>query len=336
MDGLLPILCFTLFIGVILGTIYTLLMRGIKFVADGSVAIVERNGEFNRVLNPGRHFVFPIIDKVSKTIELKEFEETIQIDNVLTGDMTQIDLDVSITYRIAHYKPKMIKRSEADTRVQKRVILWNKVLIAEDDVYKAAQTVDNWKERAKRDVVTTLQEYFNTVNYREEIYRSERERTRDSSMPAPLPRISQALTAIVNEKTKGLGEEDRRRRGIRPDDDRYRGYGVEITSLNISNVRPDERSIQWWDAERQARADAQIREIRALSETRIREIEAQNESFIRQTLGLSNVSDYLTWRYIEAMKLAGRNYPPPSNINEGVSDAYYQGGFSGSRGQNPS
>ncbi|MEI7556396.1 SPFH domain-containing protein [Candidatus Chlorohelix sp.] len=334
MDTILPVLFFVLFIGLIGGIVYTIFSRGIRIVPDGSVAIVERNGEFNRVLAPGRHFLFPLLDRISKMVELKEFEETLQIDNVLTGDMTLIDLDISITFRLAHYRPRMIKRDEAEVRRPRRVILWNKILIAEDDVYKAAVSVDNWKERAKRDAVTTLQDYFNTINYREEIYRSEQERARDPSVPAPLPRISQALTSLVNEKTRGLSEDDRKKRGIRPEDPRFRGYGVELTSLTISNVRPDEKALQLWDAERQARAEAQIRLIKAASDSRIREIEAQNERLIRDTLGLTNVSDYLTWRYIEAIRQSGRVAPPPPGVNVGDMDGYNSGGYAVSRSQN--
>jgi len=333
MDGFLPILCFTLFLGAIVFGIWTMLGRGFKIVADGTVAIVERQGEFNRVLSPGRHFLFPLLDRINKVVELKEFAEEQQIDNVLTGDMTTLSLDINLTYRIAHYKPRKLSRDDAENRRPKRVIIWNKILIAEEDVYKAAQTIDDWKERTKRDAVTTLMDYFNTINYREEIYRSEQDRARDPSVPAPLPRIGQALVAMVNEKTRGLSEDERKRRGQRPDDQRFRGYGVEVTSLSIYNVRPDEKALQLWDAERQVRAEAQIRLIQAASESRVREIEAQNERIIRETLGLHNVNDYLTWRYIEAMKKTGRNYPPPSGYGEGGNDSPY-GGFPNPRASN--
>ena len=45
---------------------------GIQIVPEGSVRIVEKFGEFDRILEPGPHFLLPFVYSVPYTYDLKE------------------------------------------------------------------------------------------------------------------------------------------------------------------------------------------------------------------------------------------------------------------------
>ena len=91
MSNLLPALCFGVFIiGLVAGG-FMLFTRSLEIVPEGSVAIVERGGEFRGVLNPGRHLLMPL-DRIRALVELQEFSTAIHADTVITQNATIIAL----------------------------------------------------------------------------------------------------------------------------------------------------------------------------------------------------------------------------------------------------
>ena len=53
-------------LGVVLFIILIILLSSIKVVHTGEVYVVERLGQFHRILEPGWHFIIPGVDYVRK------------------------------------------------------------------------------------------------------------------------------------------------------------------------------------------------------------------------------------------------------------------------------
>ena len=49
-----------------------IIIKGIKKVPKSQAYVIERFGKYNRVISEGKHFVFPMIEKVIKVVSLRE------------------------------------------------------------------------------------------------------------------------------------------------------------------------------------------------------------------------------------------------------------------------
>jgi len=77
-----------------------MIISSIKIVNTGYVFIVERFGQFHRVLEPGWHFTIPFADYVRKKISTKQQILDIQPQNVITKDNVKISIDNVIFYKV--------------------------------------------------------------------------------------------------------------------------------------------------------------------------------------------------------------------------------------------
>ena len=68
-------------------------LSSIKIVNTGSLYIVERFGQFYKVLEPGWHFTIPFADFVRKKISTKQQILDIEPQNVITQDNVRISID---------------------------------------------------------------------------------------------------------------------------------------------------------------------------------------------------------------------------------------------------
>jgi regulator of protease activity HflC (stomatin/prohibitin superfamily) len=95
---------FGLFTLVIFIILLILVFSSIKIVNTGSLYVVERLGQFHRVLEPGWHFVIPFIDFVRKKISTKQQILDIEPQNVITKDNVKISIDNVIFYKVMNAK----------------------------------------------------------------------------------------------------------------------------------------------------------------------------------------------------------------------------------------
>ncbi|SKA83953.1 SPFH domain, Band 7 family protein [Clostridium sp. USBA 49] len=95
---------FGLFTLVIFIILLILIFSSIKIVNTGSLYVVERLGQFHRVLEPGWHFVIPFIDFVRKKISTKQQILDIEPQNVITKDNVKISIDNVIFYKVMNAK----------------------------------------------------------------------------------------------------------------------------------------------------------------------------------------------------------------------------------------
>lgn len=95
---------FIFFTLVMLLILLILVGSSIKIVNTGSVYVVERLGQFHKVLEPGWHFVIPFVDFVRKKVSTKQQILDIEPQDVITKDNVKINIDNVIFYKVMNAK----------------------------------------------------------------------------------------------------------------------------------------------------------------------------------------------------------------------------------------
>jgi regulator of protease activity HflC (stomatin/prohibitin superfamily) len=91
-------------IGVILLIVLIVLLSSIKVVNTGYLYVVERLGQFHRILEPGWHFMIPGIDFVRKKVSTKQQILDVPPQSVITKDNVKISVDNVIFYKMLNAK----------------------------------------------------------------------------------------------------------------------------------------------------------------------------------------------------------------------------------------
>lgn len=79
-------------------------LSSIKVVNTGYITLVERFGQFHRVLEPGWHFLIPFADFARKKVSTKQQILDIEPQSVITSDNVKISIDNVIFYRVMNVK----------------------------------------------------------------------------------------------------------------------------------------------------------------------------------------------------------------------------------------
>ena len=87
-------------IGIILLIVLMVLLSSIKVVNTGYLYVVERLGQFHRILEPGWHFMIPGIDFVRKRVSTKQQILDVPPQSVITKDNVKISVDNVIFYKM--------------------------------------------------------------------------------------------------------------------------------------------------------------------------------------------------------------------------------------------
>jgi regulator of protease activity HflC (stomatin/prohibitin superfamily) len=90
----------TLFFIIILLIIVAALVTSIKVVNTGYVYVLERLGQFHKILEPGWHFTIPFVDFVRKKVSTKQQILDIEPQTVITKDNVKISIDNVIFYKV--------------------------------------------------------------------------------------------------------------------------------------------------------------------------------------------------------------------------------------------
>jgi len=85
---------------VLLLLIVIMILTSIKIVNTGYVLLVERFGQFHRILEPGWHLTIVFADFVRRKISTKQQILDIQPQNVITKDNVNISIDNVIFYKV--------------------------------------------------------------------------------------------------------------------------------------------------------------------------------------------------------------------------------------------
>ena len=89
---------------IILVFIIVTIISAIKIVNTGNVYVVERFGQFHRILEPGWHLTIPFADYVRKKVSTKQQILDIDPQSVITKDNVKISIDNVIFYRVMSSK----------------------------------------------------------------------------------------------------------------------------------------------------------------------------------------------------------------------------------------
>ena len=90
----------TIILGIILFFAVIVILSSIKIVNTGYLYVVERFGQFDRVLEPGWHFIIPFVDFVRKKISTKQQILDVPPQSVITKDNVKISVDNVIFYKV--------------------------------------------------------------------------------------------------------------------------------------------------------------------------------------------------------------------------------------------
>lgn len=89
-----------IFLLLILGLALIIILSSVKIVNTGQVYVVERLGQFHRILQPGWHFLIPFVDFVRKRVSTKQQIIDIVPQSVITKDNVKISIDNVIFYKV--------------------------------------------------------------------------------------------------------------------------------------------------------------------------------------------------------------------------------------------
>lgn len=81
-----------------------ILVSSIRIVNTGQVYVLERFGQFFKILEPGWHITIPFVDFVRKRISTKQQILDIQPQTVITQDNVNIQIDNVIFYKVMNAK----------------------------------------------------------------------------------------------------------------------------------------------------------------------------------------------------------------------------------------
>ncbi len=81
---------------VILLLIFAIVGSSFKIVKQSEVAVVERLGKFKGTLEPGMHFITPILDNISARIDIREIVFNFEPQPVITSDNVTIQIDTVV------------------------------------------------------------------------------------------------------------------------------------------------------------------------------------------------------------------------------------------------
>ncbi|MFW2488524.1 SPFH/Band 7/PHB domain protein [Clostridium chromiireducens] len=87
-------------LGIILLIALIVVLASIKVVNTGYLYVVERFGQFHKVLEPGLHFTLPFVDFVRRRISTKQQIIDVEPQSVITKDNVKILVDNVIFYKV--------------------------------------------------------------------------------------------------------------------------------------------------------------------------------------------------------------------------------------------
>ena len=90
--------------GVGLLIVIIIILSSVKIVNTGYLYVVERFGQFNRILEPGWHFTIPFVDFVRKRVSTKQQILDVPPQSVITKDNVKISVDNVIFYKLLNAK----------------------------------------------------------------------------------------------------------------------------------------------------------------------------------------------------------------------------------------
>jgi regulator of protease activity HflC (stomatin/prohibitin superfamily) len=93
-----------IFTATVLILVALLLIRSIRIIPQATAGVVERLGRYHKTINAGVNLVFPFIDVIRKTIDLREQVKDFPPQSVITEDNLVVSIDTVIYYQVTDPK----------------------------------------------------------------------------------------------------------------------------------------------------------------------------------------------------------------------------------------
>ena len=126
----------------VLIVIALLLIRSIRIIPQATAGVVERLGRFHKVLNAGVNLVFPFIDVVRKTIDLREQVVDFQPQSVITEDNLVVSIDTVIYYQVTDSKSATYEISNFVVGIEQLTVTTLRNVVGSLDLEKALTSRD--------------------------------------------------------------------------------------------------------------------------------------------------------------------------------------------------
>lgn len=89
-----------LLLAVILIIVLIVILSSVKIVNTGYLYVVERFGQFYKIMEPGWHFIIPFVDYVRRKVSTKQQILDVPPQSVITKDNVRISVDNVIFYKL--------------------------------------------------------------------------------------------------------------------------------------------------------------------------------------------------------------------------------------------
>jgi len=93
MVELIAVIALVVFALVVVGT-------AVRVIQQSTVGVVQRLGRYQRTLGPGVHLLMPMLDRVAKTVDMKETVQAFPPQPVITQDNVTIGIDTVVYYQV--------------------------------------------------------------------------------------------------------------------------------------------------------------------------------------------------------------------------------------------
>ena len=205
----------------VLIVIALLLIRSIRIIPQATAGVVERLGRFHKVLNAGVNLVFPFIDVVRRTIDLREQVVDFQPQSVITEDNLVVSIDTVIYYQVTDSKSATYEINNFVLGIEQLTVTTlrnvvgsldlEKALTSRDTINKALRTVldeatGKWGVRVNRVEIRDIVPPESVRESMEKQMKAEREK-RASILLAEGTKQAAILTAEGNKQADILRAE---------------------------------------------------------------------------------------------------------------------------------
>jgi regulator of protease activity HflC (stomatin/prohibitin superfamily) len=198
-----------IFTGILIVFVIIFIVSTVKIIRQAELAIVERVGKYNRKIDPGLHFIIPIIERVAHRIDMRTQVMESPSQSVITKDNVGVEINTVTWFRvvdpsksvyeiedlqhsvlniIATTLRDVIGQMELDNTYSSREIVNTKLGIALDEA------TSNWGIKVERVEVKDINPPAGIKDAMEKQMKAERER-RESVLRAQGQKESQILEA---------------------------------------------------------------------------------------------------------------------------------------------
>jgi regulator of protease activity HflC (stomatin/prohibitin superfamily) len=140
-----------IFTTIVLILVALLLIRSIRIIPQATAGVVERLGRYHKTINAGVNLVFPFIDVIRRSLDLREQVKDFPPQSVITEDNLVVSIDTVIyfqvtdpkaaTYEIANYIVGIEQLTVTTLRNAVGSLDLEKALTSREEINKALRTV---------------------------------------------------------------------------------------------------------------------------------------------------------------------------------------------------